>query len=424
MKKTHQKRKQKNKNLLKSYENKERILWVSNAPWTTTGYGQQTAQVTSRLKKDYEVAVAVNYGLEGSKSYWQSPNGPVQIYPRGHDTYSNEIISAHAQDWFLQNKEVNNLIITLFDTWVFQGEMWKKFQIASWTPIDHYPTPPRVLRWCKQENVIPIAMSKYGQEMLKRENIDSFYIPHAIEDDFQPIENVIINNQKITNRKFLGIPEDAFVVGMNAANKGVYPNRKAFGENLMAFYLFAQDKPNAVLYIHADPTPTMGGIDIIQLAQAIGLKQNQIIFTDRYSLRGNFSQKDLAIMYSCFDVLLATSMGEGFGIPTIEAQACGVPVIVSDFTASSELCGDGWLIDGQNIYDAPQVSWLFVPFVDSIVDALQSAYQRPKTLSEKAIQFANQYRAEEIYRTHWKPNLQAILGDKTSDPISTTNNNV
>jgi glycosyltransferase involved in cell wall biosynthesis len=55
------------------------------------------------------------------------------------------------------------------------------------------------------------------------------------------------------------------------------------------------------------------------------------------------------------DVMLATSYGEGFGIPTIEALACGTPVIVSEFAASTELLGDVWLVDGQQLCDAPQV---------------------------------------------------------------------
>jgi predicted metal-dependent peptidase len=46
---------------------------------------------------------------------------------------------------------------------------------------------------------------------------------------------------------------------MNAANKGVTPIRKAFGENLLAFSMFAKKYDDAVLYIHTDPSGSMGG---------------------------------------------------------------------------------------------------------------------------------------------------------------------
>jgi glycosyltransferase involved in cell wall biosynthesis len=407
-----QRRSKKHLSVVKDNKEKDRILWVSNAPWATTGYGQQTNQAVTRLQKDYAVAVATNYGLEAGGTYWQSDNGPVYIYPRGHDTYSNDVIPAHANHWFSQNPNVNHLIITLFDTWVFKGEKWKDFQVASWVPVDHKPAPPLVVKWNKQENVIPIAMSKFGQEMLALENVESFYIPHAIEDIFEPTENIVYQDKKITGREFLGVNEDAFVVGMNAANKGIYPNRKAFGENLMAFSIFAKDKPNAVLYLHTDPAPTLGGIDIIELCQAVNLKPEQVIFPDRYTLRGNLNQGFLAMIYSSFDVFLGTSMGEGFGIPTVEAQACGVPVIVSDFAASAELVGDGWKINGQPIWDAPQQSWFFVPHVSEIVNALEDAYKREKGVSLKALEFAEEFRADKVFRKYWKPTLEAILSGK------------
>lgn len=405
--------------VVQNKSDRNRILWVSNAPWAQTGYGQQTQSVTKRLQKNHDVAIATNYGLEAAPTNWATPYGDIHVYPRGHETYSNDIIPAHASDWFTKNNSVNNLIVTLFDTWVFKGDKWKEFKVASWVPVDHKPTPPQVARWCKQENVIPIAMSKFGQEMLKLENINSFYAPHAIENDFKPTESLKIGNEEISGRKFLQVQEDTFVVGMNAANKGIYPNRKAFGENLMAFSMFAQDKPNAVLYIHCDPAPTLGGIDIIQLAQAVGLKQEQLIFPDRYSLRSGLSQKMLATIYSSFDVFLGTSMGEGFGIPTIEAQACGVPVIVSDFAASSELVGDGYKINGQPIWDAPQLSWFFVPFVSEIVDALNEMYKRPKGVSLEATTFAEQYKADQVFTKYWEPALKAIWEGNTPDPVRT-----
>ena len=105
------------------------------------------------------------------------------------------------------------------------------------------------------------------------------------------------------------------------------------------------------------------------------------------------------------DVLLCTSRGEGFGIPVIEAQACGTRVIVSDWTAQPELCGDGWLVQTQPEWDPMQDSWFATPLVGSIVDALKSAYAAGGGHSDKAVEWSAEYEADYVFEKYWKPVL-------------------
>ena len=69
-----------------------------------------------------------------------------------------------------------------------------------------------------------------------------------------------------------------------------------------------------------------------------------------------FTPEEMAAIYSSLDVLLNASMGEGFGLTVLEAQACGVPAIVTDFTAMSEVCGAGWKV-GYERHWTDQASW-------------------------------------------------------------------
>jgi len=55
-------------------------------------------------------------------------------------------------------------------------------------------------------------------------------------------------------------------------------------------------------------------------------------------------EDDLAALYSTADVLAMPSAYEGFGIPVIEAMACGAPVVCSDGGALPEAAGDAALI--------------------------------------------------------------------------------
>ncbi len=63
---------------------------------------------------------------------------------------------------------------------------------------------------------------------------------------------------------------------------------------------------------------------------------------------GAVSQEDLPSIYSGATLFAYPSYGEGFGLPVVEAMACGVPVLTSNVTALPEAAGDaGVLVDPQ-----------------------------------------------------------------------------
>jgi glycosyltransferase involved in cell wall biosynthesis len=152
----------------------------------------------------------------------------------------------------------------------------------------------------------------------------------------------------------------------------------------------------------------MGGINLEELARSVGIPMERLRFVDQYSFRVGIPQELLAAIYTSMDVLLQPSMGEGFGIPAIEAQACGTPIIVSNFSAQPELVGDGWLVAGQPWFDATQKAWLFAPLVESITEALEEAYARGRGRSAKAVDFASQYGADYVFDQYWRHVLTAL----------------
>ena len=48
-------------------------------------------------------------------------------------------------------------------------------------------------------------------------------------------------------------------------------------------------------------------------------------------------EKGMANLYNCMDVFVLPTGGEGFGIPTLEAMSCGVPICVTNYTTGYEL---------------------------------------------------------------------------------------
>ena len=55
---------------------------------------------------------------------------------------------------------------------------------------------------------------------------------------------------------------------------------------------------------------------------------------------GRLSTNDLQLLYSSTDLFVFPSLYEGFGMPVLEAMACGAPVLTSNSTALAEVAGD------------------------------------------------------------------------------------
>ena len=64
---------------------------------------------------------------------------------------------------------------------------------------------------------------------------------------------------------------------------------------------------------------------------------------DEVLFPGFVPDEDLPALYSAADVLVTPSFYEGFGLPALEAMACGTPVIVSDVSSLPEVVGDAGL---------------------------------------------------------------------------------
>ena len=372
-----------------------------------TGYGIATEALVNLLKRDgADVAALSNYGHEGINSTYKTRFGDIPLYARGSEAYSNDVAPAHHKHWKALNAKQPDLMITLYDVWVLNSKSYDSIPIASWTPIDHNPVPPGVMQWLKKNNVTPLAMSKFGLEQINKAGVEGYYIPHSIDTNiFKPTATI----GEVSAQEFMGFKDDEFIVGMNAANKasGII-HRKAFGENMMAFAMLCRKYPDAILYLHTDASSPHGW-NLMALGQMLGIPIHNMAFPDPLAYRYGMSQETLAGIYSQMDVLLATSYGEGFGVPTVEAQACGVPVIVSNFAASPELVGDGWVVSGQPLYDPAQHSFFTIPSVPEIFAALEEAYKRGKGKSDKAIKFASDFDHEKVWQNNWMPVLKKLL---------------
>lgn len=389
-----------------------RILFASDAPWSTSGYAVETALTTPRLTLlGHEVALMCTFGLQGATRTWTSDvlgtdGKPItlKVYPGGADAFGNDVIGHAAQDWKA------DIVITLKDSFVFRPDAFQGLRWCGMVPVDHEPIPPPATQ-VVHAMYRPIAYAPNGFRELRKAGFDPLFCPHGYDPKvYYPVE-------KADARKFLGLPDDLFFVGTVAVNRGGIPSRKAWPQNLEAFALFAKDKPEARYFLHTDLAADgfENGVNLGPLVNQLGIGDKVFYCDQTIYRRGGFPLEYMRAYYNAIDVLNAVSLGEGFGIPALEAQACGCPVILSNFAAHRDLCFGGWHVsDGLKFYDA-QATWTFIPQPEAVAAALNqahaAAHDRPafaKDARAKAIAGARDYQIDRVVQEHWKPALEEL----------------
>jgi glycosyltransferase involved in cell wall biosynthesis len=387
------------------------VSLASNSPGPT-GYGVQAEYLVRYMKRHgLNVAILSNYGKEGGIGEYRTKHGVVPHYPRGVAPYSQDVLTPWHEHHRASAPDLQHAIMTLYDVWVY--EAWKDdVPVVSWVPLDHVTLPPKVARFLSRDNVTPVAMAPHGKRQLENAGIDCAYVPHAVNTKvFQNTPKIMGPEGMTPTRDLLGISEDTFLVAMVAANKAnSILHRKAFDINFLAFAAHLQAHPDSHLYVHADPAPNVGGFDLAVLARVCGIPAEKITFANRDKYRVGYTQEELAALYSAADVLLAPSYGEGFGVPTIEAQACGTRVIGSGWAASQDLVAeDGWLVQGQPFWDELQKGFYQVPLLDSVVSALALA-DKERGFSAVSRKFALDFDDEKVWGDYWMPFLKDYFG--------------
>lgn len=376
-----------------------KILWHSNAPWVGSGYGQQSALWVPLLAGlGHEVAISAFYGASGAPLNW----GEHTVYPAGQAPYGWDVITGHAAHFGA------DLVITCMDTYCMEPEIAREMRragikVAQWTPVDCEPLGV-VDRTCLQvSGATPIAMSRFGERQLAAAILEPLYVPHGIDArTFHPVAD------RAGLRARMGLSDDTFIIGICSANKDQI--RKAYPEQFWAFAQFHSKHPDSLLLVHA-VAEGKSGIDLQALAVEAGI-DDAVIFSDQYAqIAGMISPQQLAGWYAALDLLSCCSYGEGFGIPIIEAQACGVPVAVTDASSMTELAGAGWKVKGEPVRNPVHRARWTKPSVRGIERAYENAYAargNRAALAGKAREFALAYDAAAVLTQYWKPALEAI----------------
>jgi len=392
-----------------------RILWGSEQPTRPTGYGIVTRNLIKRLvKKGHEVFVM---GWDYNGEDFKHEEGWTLVHA-GISGYGSENLGGPGSTTILDatiKRLEPDIYVSLVDPWLVGHSVVSTNKVGlpylAYLPIDGFPISPAWKDILKMMHT-PMFMSKFGQKTFedfiseysssgivaadKRDGMLDRYLTekspvlyHGVElDIFKPVSD----EEKLELKKKMGLKWD-FVFTSVARNT----NRKQIPRLLEAFSLFLdqQNYPKDVgLVLHCgDPTDTfgMGGWNLPALITQYGL-EDYVAFSDTSAnpLMG-LTKEEMARLFQTCDVHIMATGGEGFGIPSAEAMACGKPIILPDNSTGPELVGigparRGWLVDSATHIVGPQwgVTMTLVD-IQELAWAMVSAYEDTEERKEMGI---------------------------------------
>lgn len=219
-------------------------------------------------------------------------------------------------------------------------------------------------------NTLIFAISEYTRQDLLDYRPDLsphqiVVIPLGAGEQFKPCDNISVISE--AKQRYL-IPANAKYI-LTLATLEV---RKNLNRVVEAFTLYMDANPSSTIYL---VLAGMSGWKLDSLNQSL---TNAGRWRDRIILTGFVNDCDLSAIYSGAECFMYMSQYEGFGLPPLEAMACGTPVICANNSSLPEVVGDaGLLMDANDVQSA----------ADAISMLLKSAQLRSE-LSIKGLERA------------------------------------
>jgi glycosyltransferase involved in cell wall biosynthesis len=348
---------------------KKRILFCSEATFLNTGYATYTREVLNYLHSTgkYDLAEMAAYGERNDPRARGIPWGFYGVSPPkdASEEEKQKYMSMPTNqfgEYAFEGVCLDfrpDVVCDIRDFWMLDfAERSPYRNFFKWAIMPTVDAAPQARQWIATYKSADACFtySDWAGEVLKSQSGGLInYLgsaPPSAHPAYQPIQNTD------GLREYFNIDPETKIIGTVMRNQ----RRKLYPDLFAAFRMLldkVEDKHKYMLYCHTS-YPDMGW-DFPELLQQYELSSHvmftyvcpdtgkpfpsrfrgaiaQSPFTGKYNcamsnVKTGLSYEDLAVIINLFDIYVQYANCEGFGLPQVEAAACAVPVMGTDYSA-------------------------------------------------------------------------------------------
>lgn len=370
---------------------KKRILFCSEATFLNTGYATYTREILNYLHSTgkYELAELASYGERNDPRaanipwnyYGNAPN--IQSEPRSSEDEIQRYHSVPANQFGQHSFEsvcldfLPDVVCDIRDFWMLDFAERSPFRKCfKWAIMPTVDAAPQARQWIATYASADACFtySDWAGEVLQQQSGGTInYLgssPPSAHPAYKPVED------KLAHKKALGINPKHKIIGTVMRNQ----RRKLYPDLFKAFRKFLNESGRKDVYLYCHTSYPDLGWDIPELLLENQIASNVLFtyicrdtekffvstfkgpvaqspHTGKYNavlanVKAGLSYEDLSSVINTFDLYVQYANCEGFGLPQVEAAACAVPVMATDYSAMTSVVRklEGWPITPKALY--------------------------------------------------------------------------
>lgn len=333
----------------------KRMLVLADSPTCATGFAQVSRNILKTLRESgkYEiVVVGINYdgiGYDHNKYPYLIIPATSALNPRYNDLYGRQRVldelATGSYDILFMIQDLP--VVQQFAKQLSDSKKKHGFKIVHYIPVDSYlDTNPEWITEVLPFIDYPVAYTQFARkELMKfahRGDIDVCL--HGVDSKlFKPLSD--LDKAKVLNDFFA--PLERFTPEtVEKRFKVINVNRNQIRKDyLRTFQIIKRYKDkypeDNIFYMVVAQTRDQGG-DLIPMAKQWGLDYGvDWAAVVGYTASNGHPVEAVPLWYNSADAVLSATVGEGFGLSSIEGMACGIPCVFPDNTALTEVFGEG-----------------------------------------------------------------------------------